>query len=909
MTYDCIRRAAFVPDPAAGPFQASYYTLAFPRPWREAILELYRHGKPNPEKIKQVPIRRLNMTIAAVVPDWVSVATHATLDDANPWLYTTSGPFPITVMNALVIAWLNSLQPSRGAYPLLQEAMQRLATSELAWDLTQVDLLECTVSGGGTALPARHLYRLLPDVLAGRIEQLPPYEYCGARVAFRRVATSISEGAELMSWPPFEHTTTAQGGGKRLWNYSATIKIALRTVPFSPVPHVYLSVGIRRWVRGPVCMPQGRGVSVYLLADSPFLQGAPIPSRFAMGKLKWDKNARKVVWAPDGPEQMLDRLSVTRNIPLPELLVKEPEAWLPGRDGVTAAVVHHAMMGLHGVGTGVMPSERRRVVEWAAQALEPHFKWSGELRRSVLPSRPRRTLEKRKPVRKDAQAEERAGIEAANQQAAQRNADRRRRHLAEAVGERGMTAYVLYQTEHMVRNLIAAAEASLNLAGYRLKTGPATWSWHAPELTVRLHAHPLGALGGQLGEDRAPRKGTELDAAISARRGQVRDYLARLSQDLSDPAHIAFVELDGRDKFKPRTVDPKFAIRLGCADAGLVSQFLRPGDPALDEGGDDARFRADAAWADGLRQVGMRFVPEHTLGDALPEQLNQVAFWLVKRRKDGPTGHPQFTPVAILIRPNQQCIMGRSPETADWVPYPELLKGLTRDPRDDQLVTAEQQEAAVAAFVKQILAKLRSEPTLVVTHAQNLRTRWPWLQNGRLVKDAIQFGNGPVQRLTTYGRHLRIARAATGERLETPEWWVPKHPGHGGLAKGLWLREDSQPDPRVFYSTIDKASTHPISVDATKLTPRPHPKKGQLGASAGKNAWNPDLLEFTMVGLQQGDDAEAWAMFLHQQRFSEDYRDGLGLPLILHLAALTSHYALPQEDVEKAETEPDAERE
>lgn len=52
------------------------------------------------------------------------------------------------------------------------------------------------------------------------------------------------------------------------------------------------------------------------------------------------------------------------------------------------------------------------------------------------------------------------------------------------------------------------------------------------------------------------------------------------------------------------------------------------------------------------------------------------------------------------------------------------------------------------------------------------------------------------------------------------------------------------------------------------------------------------------MGLGGADEAEAWAAFVHQQRFSEDYRearDGLGMALILHLARLADDYALPHE--------------
>jgi hypothetical protein len=66
-----------------------------------------------------------------------------------------------------------------------------------------------------------------------------------------------------------------------------------------------------------------------------------------------------------------------------------------------------------------------------------------------------------------------------------------------------------------------------------------------------------------------------------------------------------------------------------------------------------------------------------------------------------------------------------------------------------------------------------------------------------------------------------------------------------------------------------------------------------------------------LVGRQPGEDAaqaEIWAMYLHQQRFSDDYRDGLGLPLIMHLAELTSDYALPHEEADKADPAEDPEK-
>jgi hypothetical protein len=61
-----------------------------------------------------------------------------------------------------------------------------------------------------------------------------------------------------------------------------------------------------------------------------------------------------------------------------------------------------------------------------------------------------------------------------------------------------------------------------------------------------------------------------------------------------------------------------------------------------------------------------------------------------------------------------------------------------------------------------------------------------------------------------------------------------------------------------------------------------------------KAAWNPTLLEIT-AALQSADDPRLWAMYTHQQRFPDDYPDGLKLPHVLHLAELATEYALPHE--------------
>jgi pPIWI_RE module N-terminal domain/RNaseH domain of pPIWI_RE/MID domain of pPIWI_RE len=892
MAYNNIQPAAFIP--ATDQFYATHYALSFPRSWREPILGLYRNRYP---RAKQVPISRLNQVIAAVAPDLISVAKKAPLDDTQPWLYT-SNPYPPAVMMNFIHAWLRDLHPSPEAHSLVKEAARELKIGSLEWDLLSVDMLEHTVSDGGTIKPASHLWQLLPETFAARIARLAPYEHFGEKLTFRQIAQPAgAAGAELVSWPPLDYAS-GRGEKSKHWKYSAYIRLSLRTVPFSPVPRINISTGVRRWVRDKVWMPARGSVSVYMLADESFVPDGPSPERFAVGRLGWNPRTGGNEWLQGGPEGLLLRVSALTNLPSAELMVKEPETWLNGRDGVTAAVLHHTMMTTHGVRSGIMPSERRRLTEWAAQALEPEFAASPELRRSRLqPQVPHKLLQDNASVKKDATAEEAAEVALRNTEIAKENAAKRRELVAAAVGQGGLNAVLLNQSDIMRDHLIQAAETSLGLAEHRKQAGPHVWSWEHPELTVRLHVRALGALGDRLGGTTAPRRGKDWDAAILERRTAVHHTVRDWMRDATGPAPVAFVELEGRKAFK-RTADPKYAIRLGCVDAGLVSQFLEvPGTSKSEEDDDSAPHRAPAAWADGLRQLGMRFLPEHSVGEHIPADLNQVAFWLVKRRVSGDNQHSQFTPIAILVRSGQSCVMGRTPQMQEWVPYPELLKNLTGQIRPDDLNSRDRQEEVTAQFIQQTLYKLRGEPTLVLTHAQNTRERWPWLTNSGLVPDKIRLGKGPLQRLASQGRQLRIVRIAGSARNETPQWWAPDK-SSAGISKGLWVPEAEQ--GRVFYSTSDKASQHKVGRDVSKFTEHRN-GDGPSQRRPNKPAWNPELLELAMVALQPGDEAEQWAMLLHQQRFADDYTDALGLPLVLHLASLTHAYALPHEDPEQAE--------
>ena len=256
--------------------------------------------------------------------------------------------------------------------------------ASLDWDLMSVDLTEQGITPGGTADPARHLYQLLPDVLAARIEKLPPYEYCGQQVELpagggphRRQPGA--GGAELMSWPPLEYTPKPRKRGQAPGPGTTPARSRSRCRPcpsrqsrgstWPPASAAGCEARCGQPTATPpasTCSPRARGWPA---------PGNPRGSRPPALKVRHDKDKEvNAAWATGGPEGILSRLEVAREFPEPEALAQDAEAWLRQRDGVIAAVTHHPAMGYHGAGTGLMPSERQRLTEWAAQALEPQFK-------------------------------------------------------------------------------------------------------------------------------------------------------------------------------------------------------------------------------------------------------------------------------------------------------------------------------------------------------------------------------------------------------------------------------------------------------------------------------------------------------------------------------------------------------
>jgi hypothetical protein len=796
-------------------------------------------------------------------------------------------------------------------------ATTRLVTeldfSELSWDPEQVDLLACSLSAGGTAEPDARLYQLLPDELASRALNLGSYIFEDARLSFR--IAPATRGAELISWPPREHHD--EDG---TWKFSLVISLTVHTVPFTGDFRLHVRTGIRRWcTSGPVKVGYRHSVSTYLLTGTPWLQGGPGTGRFAVSQLCNGDAPDTYEWTRGGPEGMLRRLMFAQEFPEPTGIQAAPATWIDGAGGVTAGVVYSTLMGTHGVGAGLMPRDRAPLSEWIAPAFEPFLRRVPDHLPSKYPVAPRNLPRKptgKTPEEKD---EKKAQIKRRQQVA-------RREGLARILEGKPLHAEVLWQDTRTRDGLTSQLAEALGLDG-PASSKPGLLTWRTSELTVCLRLEEAGDLAAPLEFPGPKPRKRHLHQAINQRRRQASDHLSANRH----PADLTLVEIDNPDAFGPFT-DPKFALRLGCADAGRLTQFINtPSGKRKTATRTSIEHRSMQSWIDGFRQLGLSTIPQHSL-DGLPPDLNMVALWLVKRRADGPTGQRRMTPVALRTGPSG-AITGWDPDTGEWIPYRTMLLRLTRHadiPGEEEAEAAENEEptgksprpwypdfeeqrAITAQFIKPLLYSLRREQVLLMTHAQNSRGLWPFLVNGNLLRDSLQFGASPAQGIGLYGDALRHVRIRDHSMNETPQWYAPatRKPGqddddptdHYGIAAGLWLSPDDGSDPRTFLSTAAKASTAKnAAVDASKFATREN-QQGETVIDTGKNASNPGIIELTVAACNPvpgtkattTSDPELWAALVHQLRRAPDYRDTLALPLQMHLAKLTEEYVLPHD--------------
>ncbi|MFC4564138.1 pPIWI_RE module domain-containing protein [Nocardiopsis mangrovi] len=916
MSYDSVTLTAYLPSGDQRLIRP-FHILPLPKDLRSAFSRFHysRFADPDKQRPQSFPIRRLNSVLAATAPDVISIGGRVAVEDEAPWLYAHA-PVDLRLIRGVLKLWLRDMKSVGSADAVDPAQMFDLVDSvPLTWREQDVDLQEQVPGPRPTAEPVPHLYRLLPDFLARVIRSAGPFTPPnGPRRSFVQSPGS-SQRAELVSWPP----TTAESGAR----FSYVITISVHTIPFTQQFRVHVRTSVRRWITKPG--PGGtlytgrRSVSVHLLTASPWEGVSGERSRLTVNRLRYQSSRGAHAWRiTDGPD-LPSGASVLPRLPDARELVGAPGQWLAGVDGVVAAIPYNTGMGSHDVGAGLMAGDRVPLMAWIDDALLPFLERAPQCRQLSLPNHPsnfpvRRSL----PSKMSKEERDRINAEKARERARQ-EALERRESLRELLNGAPFVARVHWQERDTRDALVLALRELLDLPP--LETSHDVLTWKLPGVEICLQLCPSGVLTSSLDISAGPKTSRrDLQEAISRRRSLAENSMLKGSKASAGLPLVALVEIDV--EFKDSRSDPKFAIRLGCAQAGSVTQFIQTAVAKRLK--KNRAHRARASWLDAFRQLGVTRVPRHTFTDSLPADLQYVSVWMAKRRWDGPTRTPAWRLLALRVRPEDgiRAVQGWRTDIRRWVTYREYQLWLAskvesaeaaadqygeseEEPQSEEVCTSDGQIAGTREerrrrtneLLRPLIAQLKERPTVLMAHAQNLRDGWTWLRNGDVERDRIWLDDGesPVP-ISVWGRGLRLIRTRDSGGDETPQWYGTD--GKNGLPAGLRPVIEA-PDQRVFYSSTDRPPTaRNASVEATREGRRRN-RMGSWVSDTDKDASNPNLLEIAVLACQSADEPDApqeWAACAHQMRYAPDLQAPLALPYPLHMAKRAADYVLPTSD-------------
>jgi hypothetical protein len=890
--YDHLRTATFRLDLAQGDsWGEAFHVLSFPEIWKEPLLGLSRRRGGDDDR-NNIWVDSLNRAFILLAPDLVTVSRGVTdRGQSRPWLYSRE-PIPPEALLPIVRAWVSATYAHAAQSDILR-VVDGMQPEHLTWHPHTVQMGNWATLPNGTADPSNEAYTLLSQVLAARLSRDGiAYDHARGTARFRRAPAASGDGAELMSWPPI---WLPDRHGEE-WPCSLLLQFQLETRAFEAAPVVHCSVGLRRWVKDRFEPRRDRETTVYLAGRLPWIAGFHHSSSFQMAPIRWQSIPRNeqadghrgtVAWGSDLPS-ILERLTYQEPLPQPADFCVDPMALL-GDGDVVAAIVYSTALDIdHGIGAGLMPKDRRPLLEWVDSVLDAPVRLAPPLEKASS------GLTHRRVKRLGRALAHVAGYDVAGETEDTTENTQRRLALAEQM-KGALSVDVLWLTEGGRDRCIARMCLDLGLSDLpprQLDGGSMQWERDGLALTVT--STWLGALGEPLavnGTDRWNRD--KLHRAMRQRADEVHAALPATS----GPA-AALVELWGEAHYRGNpAADPKFALRRALSSGGRISQFVTPREEGSRERESEALFRTEKAWNDLLRQLGVQLTAPcfDARGETIPDPLQYVGLWLIKQRRGtSPTRMPQRLPVAVRLASNTTEVLALAPGFERWLPYREALLRLAQldlsvlDPRQGNQITG---------FIRQVLEDVEAwGDALVMAHAQNLRNEWPYLQNRMILQDAVQFlrEERPAPIFGHLG--LRLVRVRTSDGGETPQCFGEEDEDLG-FPKGLWYMGG---EGRVFGSTANKPVTAKhLSATLSKFDSWQTRTQKNYDARPDAHAFNPRLVELTVAAIQQGDAPWIWAALAHELRFvAPHHDDAITLPLPLHLAKLMEEYVLPLSELE-----------
>jgi hypothetical protein len=735
------------------------------------------------------------------------------------------------------------------------EAAEAMREAKLVWEERELELTT-DVHNNGTANPSNWAYRLIPELICRdlathplALDDLVPWDLPDSHLSLRLMRDN--DGTCLVGQL---QAHSSKGGIDDYWAYKFVPRLC--TLPSLAKPILRWQIHRLRWVSrslsrdtGTLRLPLHETTSVYVapparpdnvVRESPMVQ-------FGICRVRKD-GEEFAVW-DNLPDAL--RHGVLGDWPDAQDLVSDPVRHLT-RELIEAGIVHRKnRTGTHGAGTGIAPKNRALhgyALTRAMKDLPGSWQRLEPLQRVTAVPRTKRRGQ------------------ALHGELAKNNNDTNPDLLYQALRDMAARGNPLPQVllvevwysddgEETAVHFLDVIRRFMARVGLVLQDGSEYRDIFGRDgFRVVLNIRRLGEL-------------VQEPTWSQAESAKVQEMLRK---DSGVGQVLSCVVLP--DMRYTHDYDPKNHIRSGFARHGRVTQFVVPvsdGEMASVA----AQQKLHHAWLALLLSGG--FMPgnlDNIRGgrNSVPTDVALTALWVVNRGR-----YQSDFPVAVRIVPPASCdglwrIEARHARSdGEWLPYPEALCAVASYKREEKNLLGNDGLVQLAQNCLQRASNKGDQPQFLMGDSENLRWRWPkhWADN-KLHFDNRNYWKSPG---------LRVARVNTSD-TENPMWWVQGKNGVPGESSGLFQR-DGEPQ-RYFYSLQKKSKTMRFWGSMQSNEERPE-----------QFVQIPQLKGLLLSHLQEGDDAAAWAGYLHWLRGAAFHTDiPLERPLPLHLAKLFEDY-------------------
>jgi|GEM_PF-1178597 len=903
MVFNELRPLAFRIAPDVKELPHHFVTLGIPEDLKRLMRkELAAALNREPDKTRP-RVSVLNKAVRMLVPDLISITRNADEASVQPWLYGYGQePASSLAMQQIMRSWIYTSFPAQMPEATKYTLASKITADSLVWRQRVVDLARWEMAENGTAMQSKtegvDRFVLLPDLLAARLCQ-PSIElnWGTHQLRFRRCPSAPGRsGTELISWPPLPY----EDRQKRLWPYSIVLTLTLQTVAFQSFPELHCDIGIRRWAGPPIeYLPGDKETSVYLLDSVPWIEGIHYSNSFQVAPMarqrvpkaeqKDGASIYRLAWNSD-LVKLLDYLRARDRFPNPQDLIQTPSAYLRDDGKPSASIVYrNGIEPAHEVGPGLMPIDRHHFAERLKEIFAPEFVFIDAPQRKKYP-----VAIPENPFMEKEDEEDQSEKLTSEKEVSSSLLAQRRLVAAKAIGKH-LTLGIWYQSDIIRQVLLQALHT---LLGYPL-VSEESFTWVTDELNLTVQIRPLGSIGDALDIKARERRAELLRAAIRQRTEEISEVVP-----LADGRAAALIELDPAQEFGD--ADPKYALRIGFAQMGWLTQFITPykenkrlPEKQRQKEEEKVTHRATAALRDLFRQCGVlgampQIVNKGKVTDSsIPSPLHYLGVWLIKQY--APSSHtriPQMLPIVVHMASDTHEVHVKARGFTDWLSYPDTLLALAQG----QAQGVRKPKDALPFIMDTLNRFIPTCPHIMLFfHAQNFRSAWNWLTNERITK-ALP---APFSKY----KHLRIVRVRTGEH-ETPEWYAQSEEVPYGFTKGIFMLGESG---HIFASIQEKPpTTQNLSKELSKGMSRTKTDKEGNQKNIDPNptvaAWNPGLVEMT-ISCAQPNETLMCATIANELRhaMASHYNHPTIYPIPLHLASLIEEYVLPLQEIEDSD--------